>query len=132
MEAIAATEISEVKGYKLRPRVLKEEVTGLTITLRHLPTRVYHHVLAVAGDDDEHSHLVQTQEKVAFSIKSIDGLGEPVTFTNVEIDGRQYPRLDDNILDMLPIGFLTILNLEIHKYNLLTPEELKKLNFTIA
>jgi len=131
MEAIEATEISSAQGYKLQPRVIKEESTGLKITLRHLPTRVYHHILSMRGDDDS-GHLIQAQLMAAFSIKAIEGMEEPVTFCNEEIDGTEYQRLDNRTVDLFPAGFLTMLNVEISKYNMLTMEEMKKLNFTIA
>lgn len=131
MEAIEATEISKVEGYKLKPRKLKEEHTGLTITLRHLPTRVYHHVLSLKGDD-ENGYLIQAQAMAAFSIQSIEGLDVPATFCTEEIDGVEYQRVDNRTLDLFPPGFITKLNGEINKYNMLTREEMEKLNFTTA
>lgn len=135
-ERIEASEVSTVRGYKLLPLKLTEESTGITVTIRHLPMRVYLHCYTLAQAADENrgwSAIVrQAMLYAAFSVRAIEGLDEPPTWDDVEVDGIKYKRLSESTLDQLPPGFLLVLREEIEKYNCLTKEEKEKLNFTTA
>lgn len=140
MEAVDAKEISDVQGQKMQPRVVKDDYTGLTVTLRHMPMRVYLHCQQVARmavkELDESDRPFQkmcheAQLYAMFAVKEIDGLESPA-WEDVEIDGVQFPCMTKRTVDQIPAGVLLELRKAIIDYNMLSIEEAKKLNFTSA